>query len=283
MIEEAIRNGTWVPPVPGSGRNGPRVDLSKKPKMWEAYLDLHHQQQQPQQQMMASMSSTTSTEEKDWEGMRPLMVNYVYDSAGKKSANRNGGAGTGVSVSGGSGGGGGGEGMSDEDDRGTMARGRRLFRGLARTIGRAISPTPSGTPFGTPSNRGTGNNNMRQGSNANLPDVQLAELGGSNEPPKVRVAVLIAMPRQHSSNSTSNSSSSSPSTSMLLSASRAVSPPRVTEEEEEELLPHIEMGVAELAVSDSSPSNSMDGASSSAHHHVAKGKVRESMLSVGSA
>jgi hypothetical protein len=41
MIEEAIRNGTWVPPAHGGGAgNGGRqkVDLSKKPKMWEAFL-----------------------------------------------------------------------------------------------------------------------------------------------------------------------------------------------------------------------------------------------------
>lgn len=37
MVEEAIRNGTWVPPAPPS--RPVRVDLSKKPKMWEAFID----------------------------------------------------------------------------------------------------------------------------------------------------------------------------------------------------------------------------------------------------
>lgn len=37
MVEEAIRNGTWVPPAPPS--RPARVDLSKKPVLWEAYVD----------------------------------------------------------------------------------------------------------------------------------------------------------------------------------------------------------------------------------------------------
>jgi len=43
MVEEAIRNGTWMPPPPGHGRTAPRVDLSKKPRMWDLYLDLNDQ------------------------------------------------------------------------------------------------------------------------------------------------------------------------------------------------------------------------------------------------
>ncbi|KAK1235231.1 hypothetical protein PQX77_001550, partial [Marasmius sp. AFHP31] len=43
MVEEAIRNGTYVPPVHGpwvmGGRRGAgQVDLGKKPVMWEAWL-----------------------------------------------------------------------------------------------------------------------------------------------------------------------------------------------------------------------------------------------------
>ncbi|KAG7100063.1 hypothetical protein E1B28_001848 [Marasmius oreades] len=37
MVEEAIRNGTWIPPT-NSPRGGVKVDLSQKPKMWEAIL-----------------------------------------------------------------------------------------------------------------------------------------------------------------------------------------------------------------------------------------------------
>ncbi|KDR78148.1 hypothetical protein GALMADRAFT_245175 [Galerina marginata CBS 339.88] len=37
MMEEAIRNGTWVPPAPPT--RPVRVDLSKKPVLWEAYID----------------------------------------------------------------------------------------------------------------------------------------------------------------------------------------------------------------------------------------------------
>jgi hypothetical protein len=37
MVEEAIRNGTWVPPAPPT--RPVRVDLTKKPVLWEAYID----------------------------------------------------------------------------------------------------------------------------------------------------------------------------------------------------------------------------------------------------
>ena len=37
MIEEAIRNGTWVPPAPAL--RPAKVDLSKKPRLWEAFID----------------------------------------------------------------------------------------------------------------------------------------------------------------------------------------------------------------------------------------------------
>jgi hypothetical protein len=33
MVEEAIRNGTWVPPAPKV-----RVDLRKKPRLWDAWV-----------------------------------------------------------------------------------------------------------------------------------------------------------------------------------------------------------------------------------------------------
>lgn len=42
MIEEAIANGTWIPPTPTTGAGGrggrDKVDLTKKPKMYEAYI-----------------------------------------------------------------------------------------------------------------------------------------------------------------------------------------------------------------------------------------------------
>ncbi|KAJ3575203.1 hypothetical protein NP233_g1255 [Leucocoprinus birnbaumii] len=286
LIEEAIRNGTWMPPPPGSGRSGARVDLSKKPKMWEVYMDLNgqHQHQQQEQQMLMSM------DERDWEGFKPVMATFVHDLNAKKkpSSNQNDGAGAGVN---GDGSGAAGAAENDTPTIGTVTQGRRLFRRIATTLGRAMDPTPSGPQFGQTA-VSIAANNARQGSNPNLSsgqqDLQMSELSGSSGPKKVRVAVLIAMPRPNST-TPSTSHTTSPSTSR--SASSGSTPPQViphtamTNDEEEEL-PHIEMGVAELVVTESSGSTSLDMGSSSAQHHLhhvdPKGKIRESMASMGS-
>lgn len=282
LIEEAIRNGTWIPPAP-TGRSGPRVDLSKKPRLWEAYLDLHHPQQQP---MMMSMSSL---DDKDWDSIKPLMAGYVNDSVKTKGQQNptTGNGGVGGNAVGGSAGSGGTDG---NDERNGSSGSRRLLGRFARSVRNILSTTPSAPtlPLAHPISRGTGNN-TRQGSAVNLgsnagsnQDVQLTELG-PQEPPKVRVAVLIAMPRPHPSSS--SSSTSSPRSASSSSAS--TSSPRIpttnsnqapTDEEEE--LPHIEMGVAELVVSDSHQLlPHLDGDDG---HRDGKGKVRESMASVGS-
>lgn len=283
MIEEAIRNGTWLPPPPGSGRGGPRVDLSKKPRMWEVYLDMNGQHQQHPPVMMPMM------DERDWESIKPVMATYVHDQTGKKKSSSNQSDGSGAGVTGGAGTERAGDGESSAS--GTGSRSRGLFRRFASRIGRAISPSPSGPQFGQSPSPAAGNN-TRHGSSTNISsgqqDMQMTELGGSNGPQKVRVAVLIAMPRPHTT-SPSASQTISPSTSR--SASSGSTPPlklpqsTTTMDDEEEELPHIEMGVAELAVTESSGSTSLDGVSSSAHHHPlhdAKGKVRESMASMGS-
>ncbi|KAF9490887.1 hypothetical protein BDN71DRAFT_143017 [Pleurotus eryngii] len=54
MIEEAIRNGTWVPPAASSSR---RVDLSKKPKMYEAWIS------------HGNIQDNRGLEHADWEGI----------------------------------------------------------------------------------------------------------------------------------------------------------------------------------------------------------------------
>ncbi|KAF9007073.1 hypothetical protein BDQ17DRAFT_1423152 [Cyathus striatus] len=65
MIEEAIRNGTWVaPPLASMGGGRPKVDLSKKPKLYEAYLG-------------EKGKSWEVVKEGGWEEIRPVMVAYV--------------------------------------------------------------------------------------------------------------------------------------------------------------------------------------------------------------
>ncbi|TRM64825.1 hypothetical protein BD626DRAFT_490003 [Schizophyllum amplum] len=63
LVEEAIRNGTWIPPA-----TRPRVDLSKKPKLHEAYLDSHG----------AHQSHTRRAEDwLSWDGILPFSATYA--------------------------------------------------------------------------------------------------------------------------------------------------------------------------------------------------------------
>jgi len=240
MIEEAIRNGTWMPPPPGNGRTAPRVDLSKKPKMWDLYLDLNDQQQ------------SVSVDERDWESIKPVMATYVYDPIGKVNlaSDQIDGTGTGLGAAGATSGGGAAGGID-------TGQSTALFRRVVRSIRTALNPTPSRPQFGqsapTTNYMGT--------------EQQMTDLGSSRGPAHIRVAVLIAMPGQHPS----KANTASPLTSRPVSSG---SIPLTNEDEEE--LPLIEMGVAELMVTDST---SID-----VHHpHLdAKGKMRESIASVGS-
>jgi hypothetical protein len=290
MIEEAIRNGTWVPPISSAGRGaGPRVDLTKRPRMWEVYLDLNQQQQQHMPMVMS--------DERDWESMKPIMATYINDQSAARKAQPNPAGGAGAGSAGGTGRGGG---QDDTNGGDRISSSGQIFQRFTHGLRRVIGPYSS--------NNGTGNN-TRQGSSTNLPGgqndpVPMTEVGvPTTSPSKVRVAVLIAMPRPNNSSSTTASSSTSPSTSTSRSASTPPSSgsqilltaaattattnnnnnnPTTSDEEEE--LPHIEMGVADLVVANHSLSTSMDGGGVANHngHHNTKGKIRESMMSVGS-
>lgn len=238
-IEEAIRNGTWIPPS-ALGRSAARVDLSKKPRMWDAYLDLYH----PSRRYSTSIFS----EEKDWDSMKPLMVSYINGS--KPST-------TTITVTRG----------DSSNDRSPAANGneaqrrRNLFSQISRGVRDVLTTTSREPqlPLSYPVNNGSSQ------------DVPLTEVEPSG-PPKVSVAILIAMPRQHSSPSSSklepSSSFSSPTLPTLTTATVLNSSPR----DEEEELPHIEMGVVELVVSEESHHIEDD-------HRIEKAKGRESMAS----
>ncbi|KAG6841389.1 hypothetical protein C0991_011553 [Blastosporella zonata] len=73
MVEEAIRNGTWLPPSParfGFGPGGRRVDLSKKPKLWEAFVG----EGEATQSVGRKVEMTTEWE---WDSIRPVSAAYV--------------------------------------------------------------------------------------------------------------------------------------------------------------------------------------------------------------
>lgn len=242
-IEEAIRNGTWIPPA-APGRTGARVDLSKKPRMWDAYLDLHH----PTRRYSTSLFS----EDKDWDSMKPLMVSYV--NGPKRSQ-------TSITMA---------RADAGNDRAADGDEGRRRTSGPQRLLGRigqgvrdilSTTARPPTLPLSYPVNNGSSQ------------DVPLTEVE-STGPPKVSVAVLIAMPRQYSSPSSSSSklepssSFSSPTLPTLTKATVLNSSPRDDEEE----LPHIEMGVVELVLSEESHHLDDD-------HRSEKAKGRESMTS----
>lgn len=70
MVEEAIRNGTWIPPPPETGTFGTgraRVDLSRKPKLWDAYL---------------GTTEKSAQTEWDWESIRPFSASYIAPPPG---------------------------------------------------------------------------------------------------------------------------------------------------------------------------------------------------------
>ncbi|KAG6918733.1 hypothetical protein DXG01_012218 [Tephrocybe rancida] len=217
MVEEAIRNGTWVPPSPGGsgpfglGGGGRRVDLTKKPKLWEAYVgDRESPAQKPRQ--------AETTTEWEWESIRPFAAAYVVPTtAGNDAASTTSTAPSGPpSLSG---------------------RVRNLFR-------RSRTPTPPSTPAEYPM---TATGAVTPTTAAPLLEGTTAQPSAPTPvPQKVRVAVLIAMPHPPESKSR-------PSTPPVpvASTSAATIPARsqsATDDEEPEL-PHIEFGVAELDVS----------------------------------
>lgn len=201
MMEEAIRNGTWIPPVPGSGASRPRVDLSKKPVMWEAYLGggersayLHNGNKLVQ----PDVSSASSTDaDKDWENIKPIFAAYLSKAPTPAPLPL--------------------PSASDLRPPEPPATMETRLNNLVDWAARIISPTPA-TPL-SPLPAPLGNGNMQDVSTTTEDE---------RGPPRVRVAVLIAMPSPHHS---------SPSTSR----------DRLIQNSEEEL-PHLEMGVATLPV-----------------------------------
>lgn len=60
MVEEAIANGTWIPPTSGRGA---KVDMSKKPSMHNAYL--------------GGGGYVTEKEAMEWYGITPFAASYA--------------------------------------------------------------------------------------------------------------------------------------------------------------------------------------------------------------
>ncbi|KAL0060750.1 hypothetical protein AAF712_012440 [Marasmius tenuissimus] len=91
MVEEAIRNGTYVPPVHGpwvmGGRRGGagQVDLGKKPVMWEAWLGGGYVGAREKERDLGVRGPLGADEEKvaiadaEWQGLMPMSLQLLKE------------------------------------------------------------------------------------------------------------------------------------------------------------------------------------------------------------
>ncbi|KAG9217607.1 hypothetical protein CCMSSC00406_0010426 [Pleurotus cornucopiae] len=243
MIEEAIRNGTWVPPAAASSR---RVDLSKKPKMYEAWIS------------HGNMQDSRGVEHPDWEGIMASTSNNNTNNITPPTSNT--------------------DARTGAPGRSRLSR-FTLLSLFRRPVAPAASPSASSlaSPAGDTMNNaaGVGNaagNNGSSGSHGNEKE-PVAQVDGRKS--KVQVAVLIAMPNaSHSiyyntpspqsipplpiSDASSTGSTQAPpqTPGPLLSTPLAATPPPLSSlpnsnthhDDDEEELPPIEVGVAQVSI-----------------------------------
>lgn len=174
MIEEAIRNGTYVPPNVLANSRG-RIDLAKKPKMWEATL-----------------VGNGSSKEGGWADILPVSASISSstpepDISGKADPNTGTGA-----ANGGTGG------AQDAPRVSTLRAVAGAPARIALGAFRLISPPnrtrtgPTSDPEANPSPPTT-NVNANSENKSRLPH-QILPVAGSTTPTHMEVAVLIAMP-----------------------------------------------------------------------------------------
>ena len=244
MVEEAIRNGTWVPPT--APTRPPRVDLSKTPTLWEAYLSdgAWHVKGLGQEGMGWKFEGS-----KDWESIKPVCADYTGALTFPNSNSTTN--------------------LSppnpvpvptptatlippaprgdEENQRTAEVSTTPSLLSRARML---LNPTPLPTSPLPPSSASP--------DNANTHPTAMSTVDPSS-PTTMRVAVLIAMPSPlHSSHGSSSALSGSfsslssnsyvpqPTTSHPLQLSP--SPTISAADAGEHSLPHLEMGIAEVAI-----------------------------------
>ncbi|KAF5326510.1 hypothetical protein D9611_000717 [Ephemerocybe angulata] len=274
MVEEAMRNGTWVPQEPGGRTQRRGVDLSKKPGMWDVYLGgtggvggvggesgFHGESGSGYEKGYGG--GEKGEEGREWSDIKPVSVAYVPRA--KQNLEEGGGVGAagplGLPV-----------GVSDQNVAGAGAGGSGSMRGggrasIFRKVAGYFRPArPMGEGgSGSGAEAGAGGGGGEEGQREE-------ERSG-----RVRVAVLIAMPRppnghgrRKGSGSSSEASGSGSGSGVGSSGSGkgsgggggVVGPdehplsPTVAiggfgggqEEDVEETLPVLEVGVAEVEV-----------------------------------
>jgi hypothetical protein len=256
MVEEAVRNGTYVPPTPFV--RPARVDLSKKPELWEIYLgdgggwqlgSLGHGSGKE----LDIGSNWKSEYSRDWESMKPISAGYadpltsdpcsdstpnltslsppVYTPAPmptNPSARRG----------------------DDEENRRTAEVSTGTTPSLLSRAKMFLNPTFTLPPADNGIN-----------SRSISANISLTELS-SNSPQTMRVAVMIAMPSPSSRESSTPLSASvscslsckaQPTTSHALHLSP--SPALNVSHDEKQLFPTLEIGVADVVVNRSENSS----------------------------
>lgn len=245
MVEEAIRNGTWVPPAPPT--RPLRVDLSKKPTLWEAHLGGGGWQGGEIQSLngkdLGIGTNWTVENWKDWESIRPISADYVPSST---PASHPASAPVLISVptpitpstSNGD------EENQQTAEHSTAAAAPSLFTRVTSFLNPTPQPTSPLPASSTPTT------NLNRNSPANV--VPMTELRSSS-PSAVRVTVLIAMPSPPSFHGSSTALSSFSS-----SLSNPTSSCPLKTDDEEQLLPQLEMGIVEIPLGPSQNSTDWD-------------------------
>ncbi|PFH50187.1 hypothetical protein AMATHDRAFT_61513 [Amanita thiersii Skay4041] len=246
MIEEAIRNGTLPPFATGGvGFGGrPRIDPSKKPKLWDTWIEKRQQQHQHQQDGGGGVGGGRSREKEwFWDMMQPFSATYVAPPQGVPPHNPPPPVGsvTGNGVEGG---------IEAPGDQGThnavpdsSSEPRPPRQSLRSRIASSTRRTMHWIAYYV-STRTTPPSTLSRGQGgSNHPSTTQLATGGAtgggamtnldSGSSMVRVAVFIAMPRPPSTKSKTSSSTSSaslsapssPSLSPSTSKSPSLSPP----------------------------------------------------------
>jgi len=211
-MEEAIRNGTWIP----SSTGGPaKVDLSKKPILWDAYVNGDPDKAHALGREERGMSRYGQTDW-DWDSIRPFSAAYLSPPSAETAPTLRG-LNDATTI------------MDGEAEAATtyprhMSYTRRLAQFIRPVRLRASQPYPL--------------------TERRVPGADLdasTPLDWVGHPKQLRVAVLIAMPQE----STENEGD----TKMRLatsSLSSSMPPPPLPEDDKP--IPLVEFGVAELDV-----------------------------------
>ena len=279
MVDLAIRNGTYVPPTPHAPSRPIRVDMSKKPELWEAYLGGGGAASgggwQPGSFVHGSgkeLDTGTTTNWKleysrDWESMKPIYAGYHdADSESLISVPRSGStpnliAGLSPPVS---------------IPVPTPIVNPSAARGDDDEANRRTAEVPTGSTampslftrariFLNPNSAPSSSADNGTNDHSNTANISLTKLNSNSPLPTLRVAVLIAMPSAASSNGSSSISTTTPPLSDSFSSSLSskaqpttsqhlprLSSPSLTLEkvtdDEEQPLPLLEMGVADVVI-----------------------------------